>query len=1144
MIQLTAVRLLNWYHFVDETLRLNGSCLLLGDNGSGKTSVLDAIQWALVADQQQVRFNKAANEASRRGLHGYVRYKIGSEDESRPGHVRFGRGACTSYVMLQFTDQRDPSGDFVCGIAMEAGEADQSVARVHVVVPRASVADVPALAAGDLVRTLREFRPALREIPGARLFADAGTYRDEVRHRLGTLPDAFHRLLVKALDWKPLGLVRDFVFHYLLDERPVDTVALQANLEHYKQLEAQASDAERRLAALDAVCAQGERITQERRTAESHRYLSMRAEVERAEERGLGLAQAIAEMAVREGTLRADAARAEDQLAFLARERDRLTELLLGNPGFAQVERLERDLDDARRAIEQATDADTRARRLLDAQRLLLEMLLSQDARDLRRLRPQLFADDALVGAVEEPAVVARLRETLAREGALAGRDLATWTRRLGKADETIVVARARLAQALDDAKREGQALQAEQAELERGRQRYPEGVEALLHLLRTRLRGARDARPLCELIEIGAARWRDAVEGYLNTRRFDVIVAPEDFPRALALYERNKQRYPLPGRGEVFISGVGLVDIERVKAAVRKPEARSLAEPVTTDDPLARAYVDFLLGDVICCDDEQELRRHRRAVTDTVMVYQNSVARQTSPEVFGRHYIGAAARARRLDEIARRLAELAQAVIDLARDVTWLERASGACRKAVAEASELPRLVEESERLRDLRPRVVLLERQLERIDRTEWKSLQVELDGVRAERTTLERRRSDLDREIGGCLRDVAHLAEQRNVAERERQAAGGALEAAFGDADAERREAYEQRYRRERAERAAAEIADVFDRQYRNIESRVQNLVQQLVSLKTTYVNTYGLVAEIEGDDYAEFVEQQALWRESRLPDYRARIVRAKEEAIQQLAEDIIFRLRENLVDVRRQIDELNRALSDVSFGSERYQFTLEVAPEHRAFYDLIMEAGRFEQDSLFGQSALGSAETRKTLEELFERLVQGEARQVKTELEERADYREYYTYDLKIHHADGTHSLYDRVAADKSGGETQNPYYVAILASMYRLYRTLSPDGRPSCGLVLLDEAFSKMDQARIQATLDFARELSLQLVMATPKERGELVAPSVETSLYIHRDAVSGAPTVLDFTKEFKPDADPAREGPAHAPAPPAREARA
>lgn len=305
-----------------------------------------------------------------------------------------------------------------------------------------------------------------------------------------------------------------------------------------------------------------------------------------------------------------------------------------------------------------------------------------------------------------------------------------------------------------------------------------------------------------------------------------------------------------------------------------------------------------------------------------------------------------------------------------------------------------------------------------------------------------------------------------------------------------------------------------------------------------LKTEYANAYGLATAIEGDAYEDFVTQRDLWRESRLPEYREKIARAKEEAIQQLAEDIIFRLRENLVDVRRQIEELNRALRDVPFGAERYQFTLEVAAGHRAFHDLIMDAGRFEKDSLFGASAIDDGGTRRTLDELFDRLVQGEARQVKTELEERADYREYFDYDLRIHHADGSHSLWNQVATERSGGETQTPYYVAIFASMHRLYRSLAPDGRPRAGLILLDEAFSKMDEDRIQATLRFARELGLQLVMATPKERSELVAPSVETSLYIHKDAVTGVPTVLDFTKEFKPDGEPAGGG-APGPAPPA-----
>lgn len=415
-------------------------------------------------------------------------------------------------MILELGDERDASRDFTCGIAMEATETDQSVSsRTHFVVPRGSVADVPAVAPGDLVRTLRDFRASVREIPQARLF-DAGTYRDELRHRLGTLPEAFHRLIVKALDFKPIGEVRDFVFNYLLDPRPVDTQTLQASLEHYKQLEAQARDAERHLAALDAVCAQGERIAQERRTAESHRYLWMRADVELVEARERQAEEAIGATELRQATLGAEPARADQQLAFLAGERDRLTTLLLGTPGCREIQALERDLDETRRAVTAATDAEARARRILTGQAAALDTLLSQDARDLRRARPGLFADEALVGAAEQPAVVARLSETLARDGALGGRDLATWTRRLGAA-EAVSLARLRLGDRLDAGKQEGRALEAEQAELERGRLRYPDGAEALLHLLRTRLRGAREPRALAELIEVLAARWRDAAQ-------------------------------------------------------------------------------------------------------------------------------------------------------------------------------------------------------------------------------------------------------------------------------------------------------------------------------------------------------------------------------------------------------------------------------------------------------------------------------------------------------------------------------------------------------------------------------------------------------------------------------------------------------
>src|SRR6185437_13645179 len=331
---------------------------------------------------------------------------------------------------------------------------------------------------------------------------------------------------------------------------------------------------------------------------------------------------------------------------------------------------------------------------------------------------------------------------------------------------------------------------------------------------------------------------------------------------------------------------------------------------------------------------------------------------------------------------------------------------------------------------------------------------------------------------------------------------------------------REAYERRYDEERRARSPMQIHEIFERQRRGIETKITNLTIDLVRLKTRYIERYGFIAVAGGPEYQEFALELEAWSESRLPAYREKIAEAKTKALQQLAEDVVFRLRENLLLVRRQIDELNRALKDVPFGSERYEFTVEIDAEHREFYNLVIDAGRFERESLFGAAALVAPELKETLGGLLDRLVEAEAREVKTELEAKADYREYFRYDLKIHHADGHYSLYDRVSGDKSGGETQTPYYIAILASMYRLYRSRSLDQRPTCGIVLLDEAFGKMDEPRISATLTFARKLGLQLVLATPKERSDMVAPLVERSTLIHKDPVTGSPTVLDFTKEF------------------------
>ena len=65
MITLERVRLVNWHNFDDEVIEIGNRCLLAGDNGSGKSTVIDAIQYVMAANLRMARFNSAADE--RRG---------------------------------------------------------------------------------------------------------------------------------------------------------------------------------------------------------------------------------------------------------------------------------------------------------------------------------------------------------------------------------------------------------------------------------------------------------------------------------------------------------------------------------------------------------------------------------------------------------------------------------------------------------------------------------------------------------------------------------------------------------------------------------------------------------------------------------------------------------------------------------------------------------------------------------------------------------------------------------------------------------------------------------------------------------------------------------------------------------------------
>ena len=121
--------------------------------------------------------------------------------------------------------------------------------------------------------------------------------------------------------------------------------------------------------------------------------------------------------------------------------------------------------------------------------------------------------------------------------------------------------------------------------------------------------------------------------------------------------------------------------------------------------------------------------------------------------------------------------------------------------------------------------------------------------------------------------------------------------------------------------------------------------------------------------------------------------------------------------------------------------------------------------------------------------------------KEEMERYADYRNYLTFSMyeQVKDEDGNirKNAVDEMAGRDSGGEGQNPKYVALLAGFAMLY--MNQSNRDSkIRLVLLDEAFSKMDKERSEVCLHYARELELQLIVCVPDERLQSLIRNVDS----------------------------------------------
>lgn len=1074
------LRLVNWHYFQDETLEFGKQTLISGRNSAGKSTIIDALQVLFIADQRQIRFNPAAHEEAKRSLINYLRGKIGSDEKSFVRERDF-----TSYILGEFYDEK-PHKTFVIGVVMDV-YSDNKIDDEYFIIPDLGFDELEVDKEKGRYRNREEFHSyTLRLRPKTLFYRGRQEYQKAFLNRMGQLEQRFYRTFLRALSFKPIQDIREFVYQYILDERELQLNIMKENFELHERYQRELEDLEERKIFLEKITRQHEQAIKYRDIVATQEYvirgLRHLEVTEKTEELEHTLAS-LQEELVKE---KEQAALADEQ----HQEAGRRKEEFYGRWYSHELKKEKEALESQSRGIEQSIAEKKRELEIfvskVQGEIKLLENMIGLNAfeEELWALEDQQNLEkviDSLQAALpygpisdHSPEVLEHISDQL-RQGGLF----------LSSLQMRFLQAQTRLEDKIKEQEALKERLTQEIRGLEQKKRPYREEVLRLKALLEERLAGRSPVWIFCEEMEVLDDDWRNAIEGYLHTQKFDLLVQPQSFAEALHIYEKEKWTHSL--------QGVGLVDTEKEQRYLEKRDPGSLGALLQTDHPVIQARIDHLLGRVMQAKDEQDLRRYHTAVTQSCMSYNNLVARQIQKERYEVPYIGSQAIVRQLEIKRRELEDTEKTLEKLKARLNtlkkWIENLADrkTLYEGLAEGLNLPLTLERLE--------YELLEVQikLEQLDLSEVDRLKAEYEAWRKRENELVEAIKKLSAKIKELELTIGQKQAEHYLLTRKAQETQEVWERWKTGYSPELWEKAEERWQEAQKQTHPARTKLVnWEGSQKGNETRKLQEFNELRKLRQSYNIRYTYNGNPDAEDNASY---QVLLDEVagvNIPEYQRKLAEALKQSEEEFKSDFVAKLREAIEMARYEFNQLNLALKNFPFYQDKYHFEIRPSSHYKRFYDVIMDPDIINRGSLFDSLAEEKADV---LHELFERLVRGEA----GDQEEFTDYRGYLEFDIAVTTESGRY-YFSQVLKEKSGGETQTPFYIAVLASFYHLYNS----GK-TLRLVVFDEAFNKMDEERIQTSLRLIKKMGLQLIAAVPDEKMQHMAPEVATTLIVHRD---------------------------------------
>ena len=1066
MKKLTRVKLINWHRFINDTIEFENSTLISGENGAGKSTLLDAIQFVVTCTTNY--FNKAAHENGKRKLTGYIRCKTGRENKpyERTGEI-------SAHVALEFYEEKKDRYFIVGAVVDSASEGQEKTVRYLMDNMRL---DDTLFFQGKTPKSINQFRTTNTKVIRQWCTTEKEA-KSMMKNRFGRIEDKFFRLIPKALAFRPIDDIKDFVYSYVLDEKEVNIDVLRENVRSYQDLQRTLENVKLRIEKLEQIVSAHTQIVDGQKKDKMYDFFLERVEADLIVEEIADLQREVSSEEYRLKEQNGQIITTKKEQEEKQRIRDDLRTELASDKDFIAKDEQEKRLKELEeRQAERLEEKQNLLDSIEKAKRQLKKLLEVKDVADCVKK----YSED--LSGIEKKTNLADVRSNL--EQVISYKN---------EMRDKVFKKQADLSIQKEHISQEKQELEQKIERLMKKKLSYADEVSCVIESIReefVRIGRSPAPRILCEMLEITDETWRNAVEGYLNTQRFYILVEPENFDIALGTYDRLRK--------EKRAYGVGLINTQKLDEYDVAPEG-SLATVVTSKNKYAKRYINMILGKVVMCDNYQDLKKHRTSITRECMKYQNHVASAIKPSIFETPYIGQAAVKVQLDQARQKSLKLKAQLKELDDRIEMLQSVLEPLstehdmdiKYRIPVLSDLQRLRMEIHKCKE---NIATLEKNSGMIMK------QVQLSALESLLQELASELDQLNRRAGNTEEHIKNLTQQ--IAERQVDfSVQKGLYTESGLQAGDYLPSWNQEYEKQTGDKSFLQFKENYGRRKKanltTVDKLIDNMKDTMVKYKTAH--DFGAAAAMEG--YSDFEAEYVKLKNSELLQYEEKVESARQSAEEEFREQFLSKLQENMKTAQGEFKELNRALQDIVFSNEKYEFLFMPSKRYRQYYEMIMD----DFNAMQGESIFSGIfhETHKAvIDELFERLALDNENSSKA-LDEFTDYRTYMDYDIRIIHSDGTYSLYSKVCEEKSGGETQTPFYVTVAASFVQLYK--NNIGGESIGLVLFDEAFNNMDDERIGGVLEFLRRLPLQILIASPPDKIQYISPFIEETLLVMTD---------------------------------------